>query len=419
MKFLLKYFEGFLVLAFAGIISQLIALLTWRYLGQLFTLESIGEFTLDIFWIELISVFGLMGIETFYPKYRYDRKFSDITFNFTRDIALLSVLFVTVFLLINDAINLLSSRDIYFYLIVAFAVIAITNFRFNQNVRLVEKNLKYYGIYQVVRPIVFLVAISLLIKWNFALDLYISYLFSFACLFLFNIVFSCRPKASVDIRKSILWIRDSYHFAAVGIFGIVSAYSSRLLTDQIFTLSEVGLLALLVSFAAPVKSLVGVFDKVYYPSAIKSLNRNGNLGIGSYSLYIISVAFVFLLGFKLFMPTIGSFFAITKDTDLRILRYLYYSFYPMLIWVLFVPIIIQNNPKKYARLKGLMVVVIVIVQAVIFSFISFDQIGLPIYLSECVYLVPLFVMIGPYLTSREKRFYLLYTISCLFPVILN
>ena len=419
MNPILNYIKGLLNLGFAGLLSQIITLLTWRYLAKTVPLDNIGEFTLNIFWIEVLCIFSLMGVETFYPKYVYDNKYRRFSFNFSRDISIMAIVFTILFLLINSLLNLVSSTGISLSILIIVSVIAITRFKFNQSVQLVERNFATYGIYQVARPMLFIVIIVI----NFYLynrpNLYLSYALSFAGLIFVSVVFGSSTVTPHDTRLSFSWIRDSYYFAAVGIFGVISTYSSRLITDQIFTLSEVGLLSLLISFAAPVKSLISIFDKIYYPAAIKRLNQSGKLGIEFYSLNIILIAVVGFIIVRLLIPIIGSFLALEKTSDIRTFGYLVYSFLPMMVWVLFVPVIIHNNPKLYSKSKAVITVLVVMFQAVIFGFISFDEIGLPLYISECLYLVPLFLLIFPYVSPREKSLFILFSVLCLVPVIFN
>ena len=419
MKLISNYINGLFKLGLSGLVSQIIALLTWRYLGQAVPLDNIGEFSLNIFWIEVLCIFSLMGVETFYPKYVYDNKYQRFSFNFSRDIFVLSIVFSILFLFLNHLLEIVSSTGIGLSLLIISSVIAITQFRFKQVVQLVEGNFTTYGIYQVARPILFIVIIVIYINLYGTPNLYLSYASSFAVLIFMNVVFGRSTGTSCDTRFSILWIRDSYYFAAVGIFGVISTYSSRLLTDQIFTLSEVGILALLISYAAPVKSLISIFDKIYYPEAIKRLNHSGKLGIELYTLNIILLTVVGFVTLRLLMPIIGSFLALEKTSDIATFGYLVYSFLPMLVWILFVPVIIHKNPKLYSNSKAVITVLVVIFQAVIFGFVSFDEIGLVLYVSECLYLVPLFLLINPYISPWEKSLFILFSFLCLVPVFFN
>jgi len=412
-----NYARGFVVLACAGVISQIITLLTWRYLGLLLTRETIGEFSLNIFWIELLSVLSLMGVETFYPKYVYDSKFKNSFYNFGRDIAILSVIFSVIFFVINGVFELIYIDKTSFYLIIIGSVLVVTNFRYSQNILLVNKDLVRYGLYQVLRPTIFVIAVIVFFNLNIDVHMYLGYLISFSCLFIMSLVNKKAPFKSFGFRRLLPWLKHSYHFGAVGILGVLSSYSSRLLTDQVFTISEVGTLALLLSFSAPVKSIISVFDKVYYPSAIRRLSQTGNLELGNLRILFGMLAVAGFVVLKATIPLIGTFLLAKDDlSSLNTLSYLFYTFLPIIIWTLYVPVIIHNRPKMYARVKLLMTLFIIVFQAVIFNVTAFENIGLPLYISECIYLVGLILVVRQYISPNEIRVLILLSLLCLLPI---
>jgi O-antigen/teichoic acid export membrane protein len=408
---------GFITLVASGIISQIILLLTWRYLGHLLPRATIGEFALNIFWFEFISVLSLMGVETFYSVYVFDPKFRNYSYNFGRDLVILSIAFSILFFIINGLFKFLHFDISGGYFIILSSVLFVTIFRYRQNVLLVNKELYRYGYNQIARPVIFVLAVVFCYFNDVKAYLYLGYMISFGSIIFINFKYKEVSISSLKKERFLGWSKHSYHFAMVGILGILSSYASRLLTDQIFTITEVGTLTLLLSFSAPVKSTLGVFDKIYYPSAIKNLSQNGKLGLDNRWIwlgFIVMLSFVLL---KAIMPFIGAWLLSSSDlSSLKTLAYLFYTYLPMVVWTLFVPVIIHSRPKMYAKVKFCLTILTVVFQAVVFSFISFEDLGLPIYLSECIYFMGLIIFIYKYISFNEKLALILLSSLCLLPI---
>ena len=58
-----------------GFVAQAIVLWFWVYISKTVSIDSIGDFHATFFWVELISLFSLMGITTSYAKFYFKKEY--------------------------------------------------------------------------------------------------------------------------------------------------------------------------------------------------------------------------------------------------------------------------------------------------------------------------------------------------------
>lgn len=270
-----------------GFIAQIIVLFFWSYISNIIGVESIGDFHATFFWVELLSLFSLMGITTSYAKFYFKSgyKINDKFLYFS--ISVVCLIFSFLYTLHDGLLDWLD-------IVVLFTVFGRVSYDYFLNRLVVIGYSRKVIIIQAFRALLLLISAYVLKSIFSQPQLIILGAFSLSFLIpgISMYLLVRKQLTPIKFNSSNLGILfQSSPYMAVGLLGIVGAYATRLICVVLFDNETVGIIGLYTSFSAPIIAVLAAFNKFYYPASMESLNTEGVLRIKGF--YVIIGIWVF------------------------------------------------------------------------------------------------------------------------------
>jgi O-antigen/teichoic acid export membrane protein len=338
---------------FGGFCSQLIILVFWFYVKKEVSLSEIGRYQLGLFFIDIIAIISMLGIDSGYAKLFFNKKKNlDKTVLFLiNSAALITFLVFGFFVLLK--IILIPFLNIYSQILIMLGVFVQINFNFFMNKLVIMSKSKEYISFQIARSILIVLISAILIKFyqQSSIALFLGQFFGVGLLLLImlGVTKIQNTKSKILYSDSTEILKYTIPLMLSGIIGVITVYSSRLILSATVTIDQVGALGVYMGFSSPIIAIIAVINKFYYPFVIKKLSNKEDLNkLYPYFFYIVSgYIFLFYMGvlsYYLYFREI--LFADKLIENSFVFLHLAASSIIIVLYTLYSPVFVFNNTKK-------------------------------------------------------------------------
>jgi O-antigen/teichoic acid export membrane protein len=148
-----------------------------------------------------------------------------------------------------------------------------------------------------------------------------------------------------DYRDSVNMITRSIPFMLVGIIGVLSTYSTRLISSYFFTASVLGIIGIYTSYTAPLSAIIAAVNKYYFPTAISGLTSK--VKFNSHTILLLRLLLILTLVLSIVIKlNLLSYFV---PEELFLYSSIFYGmsiqFIPILVFTYYSPLLLIEKPK--------------------------------------------------------------------------